>query len=120
VKLPSGVFGSSPSRFSTFIVPARPSAPTVKVTEATEHTNTLKAHQLIHYAKAHGRQLEMKERLLRAYFVEGRHIGRVDDLADLADLAADLGLDRADVLRALNDDEHLDAVAPTSSEEESP
>jgi predicted DsbA family dithiol-disulfide isomerase len=77
----------------------------------------LKAHQLIHYAKAHGRQLEMKERLLRAYFVEGRHVGRVDDLADLA---ADLGLDRADVLRALNDDEHLDAVAPTSSEEESP
>jgi predicted DsbA family dithiol-disulfide isomerase len=117
VKLPSGVFGSSPSRFSTFIVPARPSAPTVKVTEATEPTNTLKAHQLIHYAKAHGRQLEMKERLLRAYFVEGRHVGRVDDLADLA---ADLGLDRADVLRALNDDEHLDAVAPTSSEKESP
>ncbi|MCU1457237.1 MAG: disulfide bond formation protein DsbA [Actinomycetia bacterium] len=75
--------------------------------DALQHTNTLKAHELIHYAKAHGVQLEMKERLLRAYFVEGRHIGRVEDLADLA---AGLGLDRADVVRSLQEDEYLDAV----------
>jgi predicted DsbA family dithiol-disulfide isomerase len=42
---------------------------------ALKHTNTVKAHQLVHYAKARGRQLEMKERLFRAYFVEGRHVG---------------------------------------------
>ena len=75
--------------------------------DALQHTNTVKAHQLIHYAKAHGKQIEMKERLLRAYFVEGRHVGRD---ADLADLAAEIGLDRADALRALEADEYLDDV----------
>jgi predicted DsbA family dithiol-disulfide isomerase len=67
-------------------------------------TNTVKAHELIHYAKAHGRQLDMKERLLKAYFVDGRHVGRIEDLADLA---AEIGLDRADVVRALSDNEYL-------------
>src|SRR6185437_12204507 len=74
---------------------------------ALQHTNTIKAHQLLHYAKAHGKQIEAKERLLRAYFVEGRHVGRVEDLADLA---AEIGLDREDVLRSLAEDEFLDAV----------
>lgn len=63
-----------------------------------QHTNTALAHELLHHAKQHGRQLEMKERLLAAYFVEGRHVGRV---ADLADLAAEVGLDRAEVVAAL-------------------
>jgi predicted DsbA family dithiol-disulfide isomerase len=67
-------------------------------------TNTVKAHELIHYAKAHGRQLDMKERLLKAYFVDGRHVGRIDDLADLA---AEIGLDRADVLRVLESGQYL-------------
>jgi predicted DsbA family dithiol-disulfide isomerase len=67
-------------------------------------TNTVKAHELIHYAKAHGRQLDMKERLLKAYFVDGRHVGRIDDLADLA---AEIGLDREDVVRALSENEFL-------------
>lgn len=75
--------------------------------DALQHTNTVLAHQLIHYAKAHGRQLEMKERLLAAYFEQGRHVGRVDDLADLA---AELGFDRDDVVRALSANEYLDAV----------
>ena len=72
--------------------------------DALQHTNTVKAHQLIHYAKLRGRQLEMKERLLKAYFEEGRHVGRVQDLADLA---AELGFDRDDVVRSLEADEHL-------------
>jgi predicted DsbA family dithiol-disulfide isomerase len=75
--------------------------------DALQHTNTIKAHQLLHYAKERGLQLEMKERLLSAYFVEGRHVGRVEDLADLA---AEIGLDRSDVARSLDDDEYLEAV----------
>src|SRR6195952_5345469 len=75
--------------------------------DALQHTNTIKAHQLIHYAKAHGVQLEMKERLLKAYFEEGRHVGRDEDLADLA---AEIGLDRDDVLRSLRENEFLSAV----------
>ena len=72
--------------------------------DALQTTNTVLGHQLIHYAKARGKQLEMKERLLKAYFVEGRHVGRI---ADLADLAAELGFDRADVVRSLTADEYL-------------
>ena len=56
-----------------------------------QQTNTVLAHELLHFAKANGKQVELKERLLRAYFTEGRHIGRS---ADLADLAAEVGLDR--------------------------
>lgn len=69
-----------------------------------KHTNTVKAHQLVHYAKAHGLQLEAKERLLKAYFVEGKHVGRIEDLADLA---AEIGLDHDDVVRSLTADEYL-------------
>jgi predicted DsbA family dithiol-disulfide isomerase len=74
---------------------------------ALQHTNTVKAHQLLHFAKAQGKQIEMKERLLRAYFVEGRHVGRAEDLADLA---AEVGLDRDAALSALEADEYLAAV----------
>ncbi|MBB3326987.1 DsbA family oxidoreductase [Microlunatus antarcticus] len=66
--------------------------------EHVHQTNTVKAHELVHFAKSKGRQLDMKERLLKAYFVEGHHVGRVDDLADLA---AEIGLDRAEVVTAL-------------------
>ena len=66
--------------------------------DALQHTNTVKAHELLHFAKAHGRQLEMSERLFAAYFEEGRHVGRVEELADLA---AEIGLDRDTALAAL-------------------
>ena len=49
----------------------------------------------------------MKERLLRAYFVEGRHLGHDEDLADLA---ADVGLDRQVVLAALRRGTYADDV----------
>ncbi|MFP7833085.1 DsbA family protein [Marisediminicola sp. LYQ134] len=66
--------------------------------ESVKQTNTIKAHELLHFAKAHDKQLEMKERLLSAYFVEGRHVGRVDDLVELA---AEVGLDATDARTAL-------------------
>jgi predicted DsbA family dithiol-disulfide isomerase len=75
--------------------------------EHMHQTNTVKAHELLHYAKAHGRQLEMKEALLKAYFLDGGHVGRIDDLADLA---AGLGFDRQDVVAALTENRHLPAV----------
>lgn len=63
--------------------------------DALQHTKTLKAHELLHFAKGQGLQLELSERLFRAYFTEGRHVGRVDELVELA---ADVGLD-ADAAR---------------------
>ena len=60
-----------------------------------KHTNTVKAHELLHFAKEQGVQPEMMERLMRAYFTEGSHVGRVEDLAVLA---SEVGLD-ADATR---------------------
>ena len=74
---------------------------------ALRHTNTVLAHRLLHLAREHGVQEAMKERLLSAYFVEGRHVGRVEDLADLAD---EVGLDRELVVTTLTGDAYLDDV----------
>ncbi|MBP8930189.1 MAG: DsbA family oxidoreductase [Paracoccus sp.] len=78
-------------------------------------TNTAKAHEMIHFAASQGKGAEMKERLLRAYFTEGRHIGRN---ADLAGLAAEIGLDRAAALQALERGEFAAAVAEDKAQAE--
>ncbi|UWF76655.1 MULTISPECIES: DsbA family oxidoreductase [Microbacterium] len=72
-----------------------------------QHTNTVKAHELLHVAKDKGRQLEMQERLMSAYFTEGRHVGRIDDLVELA---AEVGLDRDETREALESARYLPAV----------
>ncbi|MGB4779950.1 DsbA family oxidoreductase [Microbacterium sp.] len=69
-----------------------------------QHTNTVKAHELLHFAKVQGRQHEMAERLMSAYFTEGRHVGRIDDLAALAEEA---GLDADAARDALETDRYL-------------
>lgn len=68
------------------------------------HTNTVRAHELLHFAKAHGRQHELKERLMAAYFTEGGHVGRIDDLVALA---VDAGLDGDAAREALLSRRHL-------------
>lgn len=75
--------------------------------DSLRHTNTGLAHELLHHARLAGVQDAMKERLLRAYFTEGRHLGRV---AELADLAAEVGLDRGETLTALEQRRHRQAV----------
>ncbi len=64
------------------------------------HTKTLLAHELSHFAKAQGKQLEVTEALFKAYFVDGTHIGHVDDLVALAE---SVGLDGAAAREALSD-----------------
>ena len=69
-------------------------------------TNTVLAHQLLQYAKTQGKQVEMKERIMSAHFVEALHVGRADVLAQLA---AEVGLDRTEVMRVLESGEYLPA-----------
>ena len=69
--------------------------------------NTLDAHRLIHLAQAQGLGDAMKERLLRAHLVEALPIG---DPPTLVELAAEVGIDRADTERMLGGDELVDAV----------
>jgi predicted DsbA family dithiol-disulfide isomerase len=75
--------------------------------DSIRQTNTVLAHELLHFAKQYGRQLELKERLLRAYFTEGRHIGRADDLAELA---AEVGPNPDAAAIALAEHTYLPAV----------
>jgi predicted DsbA family dithiol-disulfide isomerase len=72
-----------------------------------KHTNTVKAHELLHFAKAKGMQHAMEERLMSAYFTEGKHVGRIDDLVALA---AEVGLDADEAREALEQETYLDAV----------
>ncbi len=72
-----------------------------------KHTNTVKAHELLHFAKEQGLQKEMTERLMSAYFTEARHVGRIDDLVELA---AEAGLDREAARDALESGRYLEAV----------
>jgi predicted DsbA family dithiol-disulfide isomerase len=67
-------------------------------------TNTVISHELLHFAKAKGRQLEMVERLLKAYFVNGEHVGRIPDLVAIA---VELGYDEAEVTEALESHRYL-------------
>ncbi|MFE4464315.1 DsbA family protein [Oerskovia sp. NPDC056781] len=75
--------------------------------DALQHTKTLKAHELLHLAKSRGKQVEMKERLLKAYFEQGRHVGRIDELVALA---TEVGLDADEVRAALESGEFADDV----------
>ena len=70
-------------------------------------SNTRKANELLHFAKAHGKQQEMKERLFRAYWAEGRRLGRVDELVDLA---AAIGLDEGAARQSLETGKYRGAV----------
>ncbi|WP_281274505.1 DsbA family oxidoreductase [Mesobacillus subterraneus] len=70
-------------------------------------TNTFDAHRLTMFAKKHGLMAEMTERILRAYFTESKHIG---DRETLAELGAEVGLDREAVENMLTSDEMSDEV----------
>ncbi len=74
---------------------------------AVHHTKTLLAHQLVHHAKAQGKQVEMVERLLQAYFEQGRHVGRIDELVALA---GEVGLDPVETRQVLADGVYAPAV----------
>jgi predicted DsbA family dithiol-disulfide isomerase len=69
--------------------------------------NTFDAHRVIHLAAAHGIQDQVKERLLRATFSEGEPIGDHDTLVRLA---ADAGLEEADVRAVLEGDAYAEDV----------
>jgi predicted DsbA family dithiol-disulfide isomerase len=69
--------------------------------------NTLLAHRLLWLAESVGVQLELKERLLQAYFIDG---GNVGDLESLADIAAAAGLNRDAVAVFLASTDGVDEV----------
>jgi predicted DsbA family dithiol-disulfide isomerase len=69
--------------------------------------NTLDAHRIIWLAGERGVQDAVVEALFLAYFTEGEDLS---DRATLAEVAADAGLDRAEVYELLASDKGIDVV----------
>ncbi|HLT85482.1 MAG TPA: DsbA family oxidoreductase [Phototrophicaceae bacterium] len=75
--------------------------------DAVRQTRTLLAHEALHFAKEQGKQLELVERLFEAHFVEGRHVGKVDELVELG---TEAGVDGPALRDALENGVYADAV----------
>ncbi len=63
--------------------------------------NTLNAHRLLHFAKTKGVQNEMKEKLFAAYYTQGKNIG---DIETLSQLAEETGLNKIETVQVLQSD----------------
>ena len=69
--------------------------------------NTTDCHRLILWADKSGDAARMKQRLMDLYFTEG---GDLTNLEVLAQAAADIGLDRAEITRLLASEQDVDVV----------
>lgn len=65
------------------------------------------AHRLIQFAKTKGKGAEAEERLFKAHFVLGEHIG---DRAKLKEIAEEIGLEGEEVAAMLESDAYTEAV----------
>lgn len=71
------------------------------------HTNTFDAHRLSHFAAQHGKMYELMERLMQAYFTEGKNVSDFDVLVNLAE---EVGLPKEDTLKVLNSNDFAENV----------
>ena len=69
--------------------------------------NTFDAHRLLHFARAHGKQAELKERLLAAYLCQGQPIG---EHATLLAAVSSVGLDVDEAQAVLATDQYAAEV----------
>jgi predicted DsbA family dithiol-disulfide isomerase len=68
----------------------------------TRSPNTINAHRLVRFAGEEGKESDLVTRLFAANFTEGRDVGNLDTLADIA---GEAGMDRDATLRRLQTDE---------------
>lgn len=78
-------------------------------------TNSFSAHRLTHWAETQGKALELSERLFQAVFIEGKHAGDLDVLAQLAE---EVGLDRNAAATVLSSEQFADNVRADQAEGE--
>ncbi|WP_367111992.1 DsbA family oxidoreductase [uncultured Psychrobacter sp.] len=76
-------------------------------TEETRTYNTFDLHQLLHWADQQGRMHDLKQALFAAHFTNGRNIS---DKEVLADIAAEIGLDRSEAVAVLKDQRFAEEV----------
>jgi predicted DsbA family dithiol-disulfide isomerase len=68
----------------------------------TRSPNTINAHRLVRFAGEAGKESDVVTRLFAANFTEGRDVGNLETLADIA---GEAGMDRAATLARLQSDE---------------
>lgn len=69
--------------------------------EQAKPTNTYRAHRLLKLADEVNKNNELTEKLFQAHFLEGKDIG---DVATLVDIAESIGLTKEDAQKALKDE----------------
>ncbi len=69
--------------------------------------NTVKGHQLLHFAKEHGKQNQAKELLFKAYFTDGKN---VDDVPTLMEIAKSLELNTEELTKIFADGTYLNHI----------
>jgi predicted DsbA family dithiol-disulfide isomerase len=69
--------------------------------------NTVKGHQLLHFAKEHGKQNQAKELLFKAYFTDGKN---VDEPSVLLDIAKALDLNTEEISKIFEDGTYLNDI----------
>ncbi|QLC73967.1 DsbA family oxidoreductase [Pseudomonas sp. LPB0260] len=74
--------------------------------------NTFNVHQLLHWADQQGRMHDLEQALFTAHFTHRRDLS---DLGVLADVAAEVGLARAEALAVLQDQRFASAVRAAES-----
>ena len=75
--------------------------------------NTLKAHQLIHFAAKYKLQNQAEEVLFKSYFTEGKDL---NDIKTLVEIAQSLGLDPGAAEKALTENQYKKEVQNDISE----
>lgn len=81
--------------------------------DVARYGSSFDAHRLIHFARTHGLQSAMQNRLFAAYFGEGKALG---DHATLLALALDAGLPELEVRDVLASDAFADQVRADAEE----
>ena len=75
--------------------------------------NTFNVHQLLHWAGQQGCMHDLKQALFAAHFTHGRNLS---DDSVLADVAAEIGLDRSEALTVLADQRFASDVRATEND----
>ncbi|KAB8145616.1 DsbA family oxidoreductase [Chloroflexia bacterium SDU3-3] len=75
--------------------------------DRSQPTNSRLALELLHHAEVTGHRHVLTDRLFRAYFAEGRHIGHLDELISLA---TEAGMDPTAARLALADHRYAAAI----------
>jgi len=80
---------------------------TFQFSDTTRMHNTFNVHQLMHWADLQGRKHDLKMAFFAAHFTDGRNLS---DETILADIAEEIGLDRAEAVAILADQRFANEV----------